>query len=177
MQYRELLTKIPQNASVPSTEKKDTYSYLIKDLEPKTTYMIRVGAENRHGINFNEERAHKTLAPRKLLDYLIIIQTLHVTTTFFFQTCLVNFFWWIIFVSMQKHWPRNKSMCCPINLKRCSIPIGDFRVPPGLYQNEVKCSAFDTELRIFIFMQIKLIFTRKVVHLASFWRCGSDLLG
>ena len=70
--------------------------------------------------------------PRKLLDYLIIIQTLHVTTTFFFQTCLVNFFWWIIFVSMQKHWPRNKSMCCPINLKRCSIPIGDFRVPPGL---------------------------------------------
>ena len=84
VQYRELLTKIPQNASVPSTEKKDTYSYLIKDLEPKTTYMIRVGAENRHGINFNEERAHKTLAPRKLLDYLIIIQTLHVTTTFFF---------------------------------------------------------------------------------------------
>ena len=46
-----------------------------------------------------------------------------------------------------------------------------------LYQNEVKCSAFDTELRIFIFMQIKLIFTRKVVHLASFWRFVSDLLG
>ena len=84
MQYRELLTKIPQNASVPSTEKKDTYSYLIKDLEPKTTYMIRVGAENRHGINFNEETAHETLDPRKLLDYLIIIQTLHVTLHHFF---------------------------------------------------------------------------------------------
>jgi len=93
VQYRELLTEISQNASVPSTEKKDTYSYLIKDLEPKTTYMIRVGAENRHGINFNEETASKTLDPRKLLDYLIIIQTLHVSATFFFQTCLVNSFW------------------------------------------------------------------------------------
>ena len=84
VQYRELLKKISQNASVPSTEKKDTYSYLIKDLEPKTTYMIRVGAQNRHGINFNEEKAYETLDPRKLLDYLIIIQTLHVTATFCF---------------------------------------------------------------------------------------------
>ena len=84
MQYRELLKKISQNASVPSTEKKDTYSYLIKDLDPKTTYMIRVGAKNRHGINFNEETAYETLDPRKLLDYLIIIQTLHVTDTFCF---------------------------------------------------------------------------------------------
>ena len=84
VQYRELLTKISKNASVPSTEKKDTYTYLIQDLEPKTTYMISVGAKNRHGTNFNEETAYETLAPRKLLDYLIIIQTLHVTTTFFF---------------------------------------------------------------------------------------------
>ena len=36
-----------------------------------------------------------------------------------------------------------------------------------LYQNEVEYSAFDMEM-IFILMQIKLIFTRKVVHLASF---------
>ena len=88
MQYRELLTKNSQNASVPSTEKKDTYTYLIQDLEPKTTYMIRVGAKNRHGTNFNEEEAYETLAPRKLLDYLIIIQTLHVTLHLFFGTCL-----------------------------------------------------------------------------------------
>ena len=84
MQYRELLKKISQNASVPSTEKKDTYSYLIQDLEPKTTYMIRVGAKNRYDVNFNEETAYETLAPRKLLDYLIIIQTLHVPATIFF---------------------------------------------------------------------------------------------
>ena len=94
VQYREFQKKISQNASIPSTEKKDTYSYLIKDLEPETTYMIRVGAQNRHGTNFNEETAYKTLAPRKLLDYLIIIQTLHVTATFFFSnlSCLLNYF-------------------------------------------------------------------------------------
>ena len=39
--------------------------------------------------------------------------------------------------------------------------------PPPLYQNDVEYSAFDMEM-IFILMQIKLIFTRKVVHLASF---------
>lgn len=75
VQYRELLTKISQSASVPSTEKKDTYSYLIKDLEPKTTYMIRVGAENRHGTNFNEEMAYETLAPpfAKWIIVLIVL--------------------------------------------------------------------------------------------------------
>ena len=35
------------------------------------------------------------------------------------------------------------------------------------YQKEVKCSTFDMEV-IFILKQIKLIFKRKVVHLASF---------
>ena len=131
VKYRELLRTISQNASIPSTEKKDTYSFLIQDLEPKTIYMISVGAENRRGTTFNEETAYETLVPRKLLDYIIIIQTLHVSATLFFQTCLVNFFWRIIFVSVQKHWPRNKSMCCLLTLKPCSTPMGHFRVPPG----------------------------------------------
>ena len=39
------------------------------------------------------------------------------------------------------------------------------------YQNEVKYSTFDMEMFL-IFMQIKLISTRKVVHLASFWKWG-----
>ena len=39
--------------------------------------------------------------------------------------------------------------------------------PRPLYQNEVEYSAFDMEMS-FILMQIKLIFTRKFVHLASF---------
>ena len=53
-----------------------------------------------------------------------------------------------------------------VNIK----PIGHFRVPPGLcFKNEGRCSAFDMEI-IFITVQIKLIFTKKVVHLASFWK-------
>ena len=84
MKYRELLKKISQTESIPSTEKNDTYSYLIQDLKPKTIYMISVGAENRHGTKFNEETAYETLLRRKLLDYLIIIQTLHASATLFF---------------------------------------------------------------------------------------------
>ena len=52
------------------------------------------------------------------------------------------------------------------------MPIGHFRVPPGI--------CFKTRVRgqpliwksYFILMQIKLIFTRKIVHLASFWKWG-----
>ena len=40
--------------------------------------------------------------------------------------------------------------------------------PGSLFQNEGRCSVFDMEIIYFILMQIKLIFTRKVVHLASF---------
>ena len=39
--------------------------------------------------------------------------------------------------------------------------------PEPLYQNELKCSAFDIEI-IFRFHANIIIFTRKVVHLASF---------
>ena len=55
-----------------------------------------------------------------------------------------------------------------LSLLKTSKYKGHFRVPPGpLYQNEVKCSAFDMEIN-FTLMQIKLIFTRKDEHLASF---------
>ena len=46
--------------------------------------------------------------------------------------------------------------------------------PP--YQNEVKCSAFDIEM-VFILMQLKLIFTWKVLHMVSFWKLGFLELG
>ena len=59
-----------------------------------------------------------------------------------------------------------------IYLLRC-YTIGNFRVPPWpLYQNEVKCSAFDIWKWFFILVQVKHISTRKVVHLASFWKWG-----
>ena len=45
--------------------------------------------------------------------------------------------------------------------------IGRQELKSPQYQNEVKCSAFDMDL-----MQIKLNSTRKLVHLASFWKWG-----
>ena len=47
-------------------------------------------------------------------------------------------------------------------------PIGHFRVPPGLcFKTRVGAQPLMWK-SFFILMQIKLIFTRKVVHLASF---------
>ena len=48
--------------------------------------------------------------------------------------------------------------------------------PGPLFQNEGRCSAFDMEI-IFHSYAIKLIFKRKVVHLASFWKWGCLELG
>ena len=44
--------------------------------------------------------------------------------------------------------------------------------PGPLYQNEVKCSAWLDQEDLISCKYIKLIFTRKVVRLASFWRWG-----
>ena len=50
--------------------------------------------------------------------------------------------------------------------------IGHFRVPPGLcFRTRVGAQPLIWK-SFFILMQIKLIFTRKVVHLASFWKWG-----
>ena len=54
-------------------------------------------------------------------------------------------------------WP-SWSRVCLLNGRSTVLWMGVFRVPPGLYQNQVKCSAFDMEI-IFILMQIKLFFT------------------
>ena len=52
------------------------------------------------------------------------------------------------------------------------IIIGHFRVPPGLCI-KTRLSAQPLIWKwFFILMQIKLIFTRKVLHLASFWKWG-----
>ena len=70
VQHREFKATVYTNASFPATKDKDTYSYRIQNLEPKTTYMIRIGARNEYGSNFNEEEGHETLDARKQSDYL-----------------------------------------------------------------------------------------------------------
>ena len=72
-------------------------------------------------------------------------------------------------------WP-SWSRVCLLNGRSTVLWMGVFRVPPGLYQNQVKCSAFDMEM-IFILMQIKLFFTWKVAHLVSFCQWGFLELG
>ena len=61
-----------------------------------------------------------------------------------------------------------------------SIPcllIGHFRLPPSLcFKTRVGAQPLIWR-SFFILMQIKLIFTRKVVHLASFWKGGFLELG
>ena len=55
--------------------------------------------------------------------------------------------------------------------------IGHFRVPPGLcFKTRVGAQPLIWK-SFLILMQIKLIFTRKVVHLASFWKWGFLELG
>jgi len=70
VQHRKFKATIYTNASFPATKDKDTYSFRIQNLEPKTTYMIRVGAINDYGYNFNEEKGHETLKARKPFIYL-----------------------------------------------------------------------------------------------------------
>ena len=56
-------------------------------------------------------------------------------------------------------------------------PMGHFRFPPGLCIKTRLIAQLLIWNWFFIFKQIKLIFTTKVVHLASFWKWGSLELG
>ena len=62
-----------------------------------------------------------------------------------------------------------KNSHIPANVLRLPVcPIGHFRVPPGLYfKTRVDAQPLIWK-SFFILMQIKPIFTRKVVHLALF---------
>ena len=55
--------------------------------------------------------------------------------------------------------------------------IGHFRVPPGLCIKTRSSAQPLIRKWFFILMQIKLIFTRKVLQLASFWKWGFMELG
>ena len=65
----------------------------------------------------------------------------------------------------------------PVSRTTSKWPIGHFRVPPGLCI-KTRLSAQPLIWKwFFILMQIKLIFIRKVVYLASFWKWGLLELG
>ena len=69
--------------TLPQSEAKTQYSYRIQNLEPETTYMIRVAAINVYGSNYNEEKGQETLAGCK---------------TVFVLFCFVLFFFVCVFL-------------------------------------------------------------------------------
>ena len=58
---------------LPQSEAKTEYSYKIQNLEPETTYMIRVAAINVYGSNYNEEKGQETLAACKTVFRFCIV--------------------------------------------------------------------------------------------------------
>ena len=67
VQYRTFNGKSYTNHTQGASSDKTEYTYRIKPLEPETTYMIRVGAFNEYGHNFNDETGHQTEPARKPL--------------------------------------------------------------------------------------------------------------
>lgn len=62
VQHREFSEKVYTSASQPASDDKTQFTFRIQPLESETTYMIRVGAVNKYGYNYNDESAHKTEA-------------------------------------------------------------------------------------------------------------------
>ena len=60
VQYRAYGEETYSEDTQTATTKTKDYSYRIKSLESETIYMIRVGAVNPYGPNFNEETGHET---------------------------------------------------------------------------------------------------------------------
>ena len=60
MQHWRFATKDVFAKYLKAPEGKSEFSYQIQNLEPDTSYVIRVAAENNYGMNFNEETAYQT---------------------------------------------------------------------------------------------------------------------
>ena len=73
VQRRKFGEELYTNASQLASDDKTQYTIRIQPLDPETTYMIRVGAVNKYGDNFNDETAHKTHASRKSRFYSVFI--------------------------------------------------------------------------------------------------------
>ncbi|XP_066014756.1 angiopoietin-1 receptor-like [Pocillopora verrucosa] len=77
VQYRAYGEKTySEHNQTANTENAD-YSYRIKSLESETVYMIRVGAVNTYGSNFNEETGHET-EPAPFAWWIIVLAVLGV---------------------------------------------------------------------------------------------------
>ena len=89
-------------------------------------------------------------------------------------------FYWRGILSLASRIPSHGTKSATLFLSHIcrSLPwIGHFRVPPGLcLKTRVGAQPLIWK-SFFILLQIKLIFTRKVGHIASFWKWGFLELG
>ena len=98
-----------------------------------------------------------------------------------FISQILDFFYWtvLIFILICFEWRDTENQQY---FPRCTagsniVAMGHFRVPSGLcFKTRVGAQPLIWK-SFFILMQIKLIFTRKVVHLDSFWKWGFLELG
>ncbi|XP_027045891.1 angiopoietin-1 receptor-like isoform X1 [Pocillopora damicornis] len=77
VQYRAYGEKTYGEHNQTATTETTDHSYRIKSLEPETVYMIRVGAINPYGPNFNEETGHET-EPAPFAWWIIVLAVLGV---------------------------------------------------------------------------------------------------
>lgn len=74
VQHRKFEEKSFTNTSLIASDDKTQYTIRVQPLEPETTYMVRVGALNKFGENFNDESAHQTEPARKPFSDIFLIQ-------------------------------------------------------------------------------------------------------
>jgi len=72
VQHRRFATKDVFSKHVKAPEGKSEFSYQIQNLEPDTSYVIRVAAKNNYGKNFNEGTAYQTL-PAPPFDWVVAL--------------------------------------------------------------------------------------------------------
>ncbi|XP_058955501.2 titin-like isoform X2 [Pocillopora verrucosa] len=88
VQYRAYGEKTYSEHNQTATTETTDYSYRIKSLEPETVYMIRVGAVNPYGSNFNEETGHET-EPAPFAWWIIVLVVLGVLLILAYSSALL----------------------------------------------------------------------------------------
>ncbi|XP_067025148.1 angiopoietin-1 receptor-like isoform X4 [Acropora muricata] len=72
VQHWRFATKDVFAKHVKAPEGKSEFSYQIQNLEPDTSYVIRVAAKNNYGKNFNEGTAYQTL-PAPIIIWVVAL--------------------------------------------------------------------------------------------------------
>ena len=124
----------------------------------------------------NQNRAFVLSCSLEILQYIIrsvVGRPCHTGSTLDSYSC---YWWWVkkniddAYDDSEYHAPNNDVRHSETT-NYANIRSSTSRLQP-LFQSEAKCEDIDMKM-FFILMQIKLIFTTKVLHLVSFWKWNS----